>query len=132
MNNFPDFMGHDHDHAEGERQRDIALARIAEKRPALKLLLQRAALAIALERGTVTADDVRAAVPIPSNVNPKLNGAALRALAALGILTAGDYVPSGRPVAHARPVRVWHLADRDWAHLWLASNPEPAESEPTT
>jgi len=110
--------------AEGERRRDAALALLNAKRPAVVRRLQRAAVLIALDTGTVTADDVRAVVPIPWPINPKVNGAALNTLAELGILHAGDYIRSRRAVAHARPVRVWHIADRIAALTWLAAHPE--------
>ncbi len=110
--------------AEGERRRDAALAVLTATRPAVVRRLQRAAVLIALDLGVVTADDVRDVVPIPEGINPKVNGAALNTLAELGILRGRDYIRSRRPVAHARPLRVWHLADRLAALTWLAAHPE--------
>ena len=110
--------------AEGERRRDEALARLRVHRAALIRELQAAALRVALDRGEVCADDVRALVTIPAGINPKVNGAALRELADAGILSnTGTYRRSRRPEAHARPLPVWRLADTAGAAAWLAVRP---------
>jgi len=114
--------------ASGAALRDEALSLLAATRPATIRKLQRAAVSLALEAGTVTADDVRDAVPIAPNINPKVMGSAIRQLAVLNILRGGDYVRSRRRVAHCRPVRQWHLADAGRAVCWLAAHPEPTDS----
>ena len=109
--------------AEGERLRDSALDALRIHRAAVVRDLTRAALRLALERGTLTADDVRAVVPIPPGINPKVNGAALRELAEAGILSnTGNYRRSCRPQAHARVNPVWSLADTAGASAWLAAH----------
>ena len=110
--------------AEGERRRDEALARLRVHRAALIRELQAAALRVALERGEVCADDVRALVPIPAGISPKVVGAAFRELADAGILSnTGTYRRSCRPAAHARSLPVWRLADDADAAAWLATHP---------
>lgn len=111
--------------AEGERRRDEALAILRTRRSAALIRdLQVAAVRIALERGEVCADDVRALVPIPADINPKVVGAAFRELADAGILSnTGTYRRSCRPQAHARPLPVWRLADAAGAVAWLTAHP---------
>lgn len=108
--------------SDGEHLRDEALDALRIRRAAVVRDLTRAALRLALERGTLTADDVRAVVPIPPGIRPCVAGAAIRDAA--GILTqTGEYVRSRRPVAHARPLPVWRLADATGAAAWLTAHP---------
>ncbi len=108
---------------EGERRRDNALDLLSERREAVIRQAQRALLRLLLDRGTATADDVRSLVELPPGVNPKVFGAAPGALARLYIIEAAGFTPSCRPVAHARPVRVWQLIDRSAAEDWLRAHP---------
>jgi hypothetical protein len=108
---------------EGERRRDAALSLLRVRRAALVRDLTRAAVRLALERGTVTADDVRAVVPIPEGIRPVVVGAAFRDAALAGILRRTGYRPSTRPAAHARPLAVWQLADQAAALAWLDTHP---------
>lgn len=107
----------------GETRRDDALARLRRHRAALVRDLARATVRIALDRGVLTADDLRDAVPIPDGIRPVVVGAAMQAVADAGLISCIDYRRSRRPVAHARPVRVWQLADRAAALAWLAARP---------
>jgi hypothetical protein len=91
--------------------------------------LQRAAVQIALDDGTVSADQVRAVVPIPAEISANVNGAAFRHLAVGRILKAGAYVQSCRPSAHASTQRVWAIADRAAAEKWLADHPELPDAD---
>lgn len=109
--------------ASGEARRDAALDLLRRHRAALCRDLCRAIVGLALDRGTLTADDVRAAVTIPAGIRPVVVGAAMQAVADAGLITCIDYRRSRRPVAHARPVRVWRLADRAAALAWLAARP---------
>jgi hypothetical protein len=84
---------------EGERRRDVALAKFRGRKPGLFDRLTAAALAVVLDTGTVTTDDVRPAVPIPAGASPKIVGSVFRHLATAGLLTHGG--PQGR----ARPAR---------------------------
>lgn len=109
----------------GADLRDRALNLLAARRPALVRDIQRAAVRLALDpgRADLTADDLRAAVPIPAGIRPHVVGTAVRALAVAGILRHDGYRLSTRPVAHCRPVTVWTLADRAAALAWLAAHP---------
>lgn len=112
----------------GGQLRDAALAALAARRPALVRDIQRAAVRLALDRGELTADDLRAAVTIPPGIRPVVVGAAVRMLAVAGILVHAGYRKSLRPVAHRRPLAVWRLADAARAAAWLADHPPlPAE-----
>lgn len=109
--------------AEGEALRDAALAVLRVHRSELVRALQITALRVALQRGTVTADDVRGLVEIPTGTSPKVVGAAFRDLALSGILRRTGYQNSTRAKAHARPLTVWALADAAGAAAWLAAHP---------
>jgi hypothetical protein len=77
-----------------------------------------------LDVGTVTADDVRAAVPLPPGLSPKLFRAVPGPLAEEGIIRGGDFVKTSRPEGHARPIQVWVLADRQAALDWFRDHPD--------
>ena len=118
--------------AEGERRRDAAHALLTERRAHLVRQAQRALLARLLDAGTATADDVRAAVPLPHGIGPRVYGAAPGPLVKAGAIRHAGYTRCCRPEAHARPVTLWELAGRDAAVAWLASHPElppPADAE---
>jgi len=108
----------------GEALRDNALDLLRQHRAALVRECTVAALRIALREGEVTADDVRAVVPIPPGINPKLVGAAFNDLAD-GILRRSGDRPSKRKLAHARRVTVWELGDRATAAAQLATLTRP-------
>jgi hypothetical protein len=101
--------------AEGEARRDAALALLRVRRRDLIAACTAAALRLALDRGEVCADDVRALVAIPDDISPKLVGVVFRDLADAGILRRAGYRNSTRPAAPARPLSVWRLADPDAA-----------------
>ena len=67
-------------------------------------------------------DDVRALVPIPPGVSPKLVGCVFRDLSDARILRRAGFRTSTRPIAHARPLSLWQLADADAATAWLAAH----------
>src|SRR5262249_50453441 len=92
---------------------------------------RRALLVQLLAVGTATADDVRAAVSLLVDLNPKLFGAVPGPLAKAGGIRAADFTRTARPQGHARPIQVWELADRDAALAWLAANPD-LEAKPST
>lgn len=110
--------------AEGERRKADALALLAARRETTIRRAQRALLRALLESGTATADDVRAAVALLPGIGPKVFGAVPGALARAGIIRRVGYAETCRPAAHARPVSVWTLADRDAAVRWLADHPD--------
>ncbi len=110
---------------DGERRKRDALAVLETRRKTFVLRARRALLGALLDRGIATADDVRHAVELPGGIDPKLFGAAPRALAAAGIIACAGYARTSRPAAHARPVTRWELVNRTAALLWLAEHPEP-------
>lgn len=81
---------------------------------------RRALLGALLANGTATADDVRDAIALPAKVNPVCLGAVPTALARAGIIAADGFAETSRPRAHARPLKVWRLIDRNAAERWLA------------
>lgn len=107
--------------AEGQAQRDAALTLLRARRAGLVRACTAAALRVALDRGEVSADDVRAAVPIPADISPKLVGVVFRDLADAGILRRSGFRNSTRPAAHARPLSVWSLTDAAAATAHLAA-----------
>ena len=108
--------------ADGEARRDAALNLLRVRRADLIRACTAAALRVALDRGEVTADDVRALVPIPADLSPKLVGCVFRDLADARILRRAGFRTSTRPIAHARPLSVWRLADADAANAWLTAH----------
>ena len=120
------------DRAEGERRRDAALTLLSERRAAVIRAGQRALLLKLLDAGTATADDVRAAVPLPPGIGPRCYGAVPLPLLDAAIIAHAGYRVCERPEAHARPVTVWALADRAAALAWLAAHPLLPNPEPAT
>jgi hypothetical protein len=116
--------------AEGERRKADALATLAKRREAVVRRAQRALLTVLLETGSATADDVRDLVDLPQGVDPKLFGAVPRPLGRAGIIRAAGVVKTCRPMAHARHITIWVLADRAAAERWLATHPEPTDWTP--
>lgn len=115
---------------EGERRRDAALSLLAERRAVVVRAGQRALLLQLLDTGMATADDVRTVVPLPPGIGPRCYGAVPTPLAEAGIIRAAGYQRTARPLAHARPVTVWALADRAAALGWLAAHPPLPDPEP--
>ncbi len=109
---------------EGERRRDAALQLLRDRRAALVRRVQRAYLALLLDCGPSTTDAVRALVPIPAGTDPRLVGAAVRALAELDLIHRAGLSRSTRPEAHRRDLPVWAVSDRAAALAWLATHPE--------
>lgn len=105
--------------AEGEALRDGALTHHRVHRSELIRQFTAVALRVALDSGEVCADDVRALVPIPLGISPTFVGCVFRDLADAGILRRDGYQNSKRPLAHARPISRWRLADRSAAELRL-------------
>jgi hypothetical protein len=109
---------------DGDRAKLEAHALLEARRELYVLRGRRALLGALLLAGTATADDVRASVELPDGINPKLFGAVPGALARAGIIRAAGFVNSTRAAGHARPVKVWELADYPAAHRWLAEHPD--------
>lgn len=111
---------------QGERRKGQAHALLEARREAYLCRARRAMLARLLEVGRATADDAAEAVgPVPG-IDPRWRGPVPGPLAKAGIIRpTGIYVKSCRPVAHARRLILWELADWAEAKRWLAENPEP-------
>lgn len=97
-------------HLDGAGRRDRVLDVLAELRDLHVLRGRRALLTALLAHGTATADDVRAGVDLPANIDPVCLGSVPLPLARAGIVERAGYVPTTRRLAHARPVAIWRLA----------------------
>jgi hypothetical protein len=120
---------------EGERRKQDAFATLTANREAVIRRAQRALLTVLLETGSATADDVRKLVELPLGIGPKCFGAVPLPLARAGIIFRDGYTPTSRPTAHARPLSIWRLADREAALRWLADHldlPDPADAKKET
>jgi len=117
---------------EGERRKLNAFAVLEAHRETLINRGRRALLRHLLDNDTATADDVRAAVILPAGVNPKAFGSVPGELADAGIIAADGFAKSRRPEAHARPVQIWRLIDRDAALTWLGDHPDMPDPAPPT
>jgi hypothetical protein len=96
---------------------------------------RRAMLEVLLRKGTATADDIRAAVELPPEIDARCLGACPGALAYAKIIRAAGFVRSARPERHACWLQVWELVDRQAAVQWLADHldlPDPIEGEGAT
>jgi hypothetical protein len=116
--------------AEGERRRDEALTLIQLHRAVLVRRVQRVYLDLLLTRGPSTSDPVRALVPIPPGIDPRLVGAAVRQLAEQRLIRRAGMGRSERPTAHRRDLPLWEAADRVAAAAWLAAHPDLPDPEP--
>ncbi|MFH1417678.1 MAG: hypothetical protein ABII12_05250 [Planctomycetota bacterium] len=117
--------------ADGERRKLSAHATLAAQREVYVLRGRRALLRRLLDVGTGGADDVRDAVALPAGINPVCVGVVPGPLARAGVIERVSFAESRRPDAHARPITVWQLADRDAATAWLAAHPDrPVPSLP--
>jgi hypothetical protein len=105
----------------GEARHDSVLNWLRVRRACLIRQCTAAAIRVAVDRGEVCADDVRALVQIPVDDSPKLVEVVFRDLADAGILRRAGFRNSERPAAHARPLSVWRLAAA--AMAWLVDHP---------
>lgn len=116
--------------ADGQARKLDAHALLEARREVYVLRGRRALLAALLDRGEATADDVRDAVELPDEINPVCLGVVPGLLAHAGIIERVGFAESRRPDAHARPISVWRLANRDAALAWLTAHPD--RPDPTT
>ena len=91
---------------------------------------QRVLLGCLLDGNTATADNVREAVELPPDIDPKLFGSVPGPLSRAGIIEADGFVKTNRPTAHARPITRWRLRDAAKAREWLAANPDYLDDAP--
>jgi hypothetical protein len=109
--------------ADGEERKLAAHALLSARRAVYVRHGQRALLMRLLAAGTATADDVRAAVALPSGIDPVCLGTVPGPLARAGIIRRVGYRDSDRAAAHARPLSLWELADPAAARAWLEDHP---------
>jgi hypothetical protein len=121
----------DNGRTEGERRKSEALQTLAARRERYVNDGRRALLRRAIEAGVATADDVRAVVKLPDGINPKLFGSVPGALCRGGLIRRASFTKTARAKAHARPVTIWELIDKDAAEEWLRDHPPPEEKNPT-
>lgn len=110
--------------AEGERSKLDALALLEARREVYVRRGRRALLTAALRSGTATADDVRDAVELPPDLDPRCLGPVPGRLAYDGVICAAGFTRSARPERHAGWSQVWELADRAAAERWLRDHPD--------
>lgn len=117
-------VGEWYGNSEGERRKLHALAILAARRERYIRSGRRALLATLLDHGEATIDDARRSVQLPPDVNPKCFGGVPGELARAGIIRRAGFATTRRPVAHARPIMIWALLDRDAALAWLSDHPD--------
>jgi len=116
---------------EGERRNRRTLTALEARREVFVLRARRVLLLKLLEAGSATADDVRDAVTLPVDIDPKLFGSVPSQLAFAGIIKADGFVKTSRPKAHARPIQRWTLVDRGKAEQWLTDHPDRPDASPS-
>jgi hypothetical protein len=113
---------------EGERRRDAALQLLRDRRTVLVRRVQRACLTLLLDGRPSTTDPIRDQVPIPTGIDPRLVGAAVRGLAEPQLIRRAGLSRSSRPEAHGRDLPLWEIADRGAVLTWLAAHPDLPEA----
>lgn len=109
---------------DGERRRDGALQLLRDRRAVLVRRVQRAFVTLLLERSPSTIDPIRAIVPIPRGIDPRLMGAAVRELANVRLIYRVGLSRSVRPEAHGRDLPLWVISDETAARTWLRTHSE--------
>ena len=87
------------------------------------LAAQRALVQQVLMHNTGTINDVRNAISIPLDIDPRALGAVPGPLAKAGIIRRVSFQKTNRKVAHARHVSLWELLDPAKAQAWLNAHP---------
>jgi hypothetical protein len=113
------------DQDEGDRLKADALALLEARREVYIRRGRRALLAAMLAGdGTATADNVRAAVDLPADMDPRCLGTVPGRLGYDRIIRPDGRLKTTRAAAHARWLERWALADRAAAVRWLADHPD--------
>jgi hypothetical protein len=111
--------------AEGERRKADAFALLEARRECYVRRGRRALLAVMLDGdGTATADDVRNAVELPGDLDPRCFGSVPGVLARAGLICRAEFAQSGRAERHASYIGVWELVNREAAERWLWNHPD--------
>ena len=121
---------HNAEQTESERRKLEAHALLQARRAVYVLRGRRALLRRLLDAGEATADAVRDAVELPDGINPVCLGVVPGPLARAGLIERVGFARSRRANAHARPVSVWRLLDRDAALTWLAAHADRPDPVP--
>ncbi len=109
----------------GDALKAAALALLEARREIYIRRGRRALLAAMLAgNGTATADDVRAAVELPDDMDPRCLGTVPGRLAYDKIIRPDGRTKTTRAAAHARWLERWALIDRAAAVRWLADHPD--------
>jgi hypothetical protein len=114
----------------GEQCKLDAHALLTARRAIYVRRAQRALLCRLLDMGTATADDVRQAVELPPDIDPRCLGSVPGPLVRAGIIRRVSWTPSCRAVRHACHTSVWALVDADAARQWLTDYPELPDLDP--
>jgi len=109
---------------DGQGRRDEKLRALEERRSVFVNRGRRVLLLRLLEAGTGSADDVRAAIELPADIDARCLGVVPGPLARAGIIHPAGFVKSNRPERHASYIQEWILADRDAAVRWLQDHPD--------
>jgi len=128
-------MGTPHDHEgrkEGESRKRAAHALLEAHRTYWVRRGRRALVAILMERGTATADDVAERLgELPDDLDPRLLGVVPGPLALAGLIRPIGYPTSTRASRHASRVTLWELVgEHSVARAWLDAHPELPEPPP--
>jgi hypothetical protein len=110
-----------------EEEKAAAFARMVEGETAAAFVrrCRHALLSLVQRQETATIEDVRAVVPIPEGMNPKLYGTVPGGLASAGAIRQAGYVKGVRRESHARPIAAWKAGNLESLYLWIAANPLP-------
>lgn len=108
---------------EAKHRKEEALANHEAHRGRILLRARHIFLGHLLEHGQVTADNLHDKIEIPDGINPVCLGSVPGLFARGLIIRRCGYVESTRREAHARPVSVWELLNREKAEQWLLDNP---------
>lgn len=126
----PNVIPYDPGRAVGERRKDSILQSLAARRGAIVNRGRWVLLLRALNVGAATADDVRANVSVPDDVDPRCLGSVPGPLARAGIIRLAHFAKSNRPERHASYIGQWELSDANAALDWLRLHPDQPDPPP--
>jgi hypothetical protein len=116
---------------EGDDRKRRATSRVARARRVWTRRIQRAFLALLMERQTGIVDDIRGRVKPPTDAGTALWGAATLGLALRGLIRRVEFTPSSRPERHGCFIGVWTLnVEHAKARHWLDTHRDLPEPEP--
>jgi hypothetical protein len=122
-------MDRHHERAEGERRKQDILQTLAARRECYVNRGRRVLLETLLAVGSASADDVRRAVALPDQIDPRCLGSVPGPLARAGIIRCTGYERSDRKERHASIIAVWELLNSNAAREWLARHPDHPDDD---